>query len=104
MSKHTQGPWYAEFKYNRSRDAREWRIGPAVLDEDGNAMVTKFVAFVPYCCGPEQQPNAQLIAAAPEMLRLIQRLTSPYMAEPEYRMDAFIDASVLVDEILNGDD
>jgi hypothetical protein len=48
--------------------------------------------------------NARLMAAAPEMLRLIQRLTSPYMAEPQYRMDAFIDANEIVKQITQGDE
>ena len=53
--------------------------------------------------GMQWQANAKLIAAAPEMLRLIQRLTSSHMAETVYRMEAFIDVAELMKK-LNSDD
>ena len=89
--KHTLGPWKAIGDKIYSADKRQVAHVYALVHPD-NLNVMQSI------------PNAKLLAAAPEMLRLIQRLTSPYMAEPEYRMDAFIDANEIVNQILQGDD
>lgn len=101
--KHTPGPWAAdEFGY---------------INADGQQIADVHVYDSKDCmdCGQceghsaRNEPklpylaNARLMAAAPEMLRLIQRLTSPHMAEMEYRMEAFIDAAELINQ-LNSDD
>ena len=84
MSKHTFGLWTAgKHGYIYAGDDI---IGVAYVPEkkeDKAAIV---------------RANSKLMAAAPEMLRLIQRLTSPHMAEMEYRMEAFIDAAELINQ------
>ena len=100
MSKHTPGPWMAN---------EEGRISAGEI-EIGHAFEYE-LDYSDYCdchadCTNPPLPrlaNARLMAAAPEMLRLIQRLTSPHMAEMEYRMEAFIDAAELMNQ-LNSDD
>ena len=89
--KHTLGPWKAIGDKIYSADQRQVAHVYALVHPD-NLNVMQSI------------PNAKLLAAAPEMLRLIQRLTSPYMAEPQYRMDAFIDANEIVNQILQGND
>ena len=89
MSKHTFGPWTAgKHGYIYAGDEI---IGVAKVPEqkEDRAAIAR--------------ANSKLMAAAPEMLRLIQRLTSPQMAEMDYRMEAFIDAAELMNQ-LNSDD
>ena len=89
MSKHTFGPWKAgKHGYIYQGDDI---IGVAKVPEkkEDRAAIAR--------------ANSKLMAAAPEMLRLIQRLTSPHMAEMDYRMEAFIDAAELMNQ-LNSDD
>lgn len=96
MIKHTPGPWI--FDGREVVDSHDNTI--ALVNSLNQWNTTEGIV-------EEKMPweaNARLIAAAPEMLRLIQRLTSPYMAEPEYRMDAFIDANEIVKQITQGDD
>jgi hypothetical protein len=89
MSKHTFGPWRAgKHGYIYAGDDI---IGVANVPEKKDDKAATVRA------------NSKLMAAAPEMLRLIQRLTSPHMAEMEYRMEAFIDAAELINQ-LNSDD
>ena len=91
MSKHTPGPWKA--------------IGDKIYSADRRQVAHVYELVHPFDLNVmESIPNARLLAAAPQMLRLIQRLTSPYMAEPEYRMDAFIDANEIVKQITQEDD
>ena len=92
MSKHTPGPWHHD-EYGHIC-AGPQIIGIAYQFELDDSDHDELPCI----------PNARLLAAAPEMLRLIQRLTSPYMAEPEYRMDAFIDANEIAKQITQGDD
>jgi len=89
MSKHTFGPWRAG-KHGYIYQGEDI-IGVAKVPEkkEDRAAIAR--------------ANSKLMAAAPEMLRLIQRLTSPHMAEMDYRMEAFIDASELMNQ-LNSDD
>ena len=89
MSKHTFGPWHHDVYGHIC-------AGPEII---GIACEHELVDSDRLPC----QPNARLMAAAPDMLRLIQRLTSPHMAEMEYRMEAFIDAAELINQ-LNSDD
>lgn len=94
MSKHTLGPWRAtKDGYVKSGNITVGDAYHNSYDSRGSKIGT-----LPY------EANARLMAAAPEMLRLIQRLTSPYMAEPQYRMDAFIDANEIVKQITQGDE
>ena len=89
MSKHTFGPWRAgKHGYIYAGDEI---IGVANVPEkkEDRAAIAR--------------ANNKLMAAAPEMLRLIQRLTSPLMADMDYRMEAFIDAAELMNQ-LNSDD
>ena len=89
MSKHTFGPWKAgKHGYIYQGDDI---IGVAKVPEkkEDRAAIAR--------------ANSKLMAAAPDMLRLIQRLTSPHMADMDYRMEAFIDAAELMNQ-LNSDD
>lgn len=93
MSNHTFGPWKAtahgaiEYANGFVGEAYDYNPGFDAMEGDK----------LPHIA------NARLMAAAPEMLRLIQRLTSPHMAEMDYRMEAFIDAAELINQ-LNSDD
>jgi len=97
MSKHTQGPWIFEPEYNTVLNTDCSRtiayLLPGGFDEPEHDEVDWELL----------RANARLIAAAPEMLRLIQRLTSPHMAEPDYRAEALIDAYDLVKQLKNDD-
>ena len=89
MSKHTFGPWRAgKHGYIYAGDDI---IGVAYVPKkkDGKAGICR--------------ANSKLMAAAPEMLRLIERLTSPHMGDMAYRADAFIDAATLINELNNDD-
>ena len=89
MSKHTFGPWRAgKHGYIYAGDEIIGVSNVPEKKEDRAAIA---------------RANNKLMAAAPEMLRLIQRLTSPLMADMDYRMEAFIDAAELMNQ-LNSDD
>ena len=95
--KHTPGPWKTELRKDSPSDIPWYPIR--------NLLITAGTREYKINCNcAVDLANARLMAAAPEMLRLIQRLTSPYMAEPQYRMDAFIDANEIVKQITQGDD
>ena len=89
MSKHTFGPWRAgKHGYIYAGDDI---IGIASMPwkkEDRAAIC---------------RANGKLMAAAPDMLRMIQRLTSPHMADMAYRADAYIDALELMNQLNNDD-
>lgn len=93
MSEHTFGPWHTHGRFVVHVTKNE-KLNTIAEVHSISANGTKM----------PREANARLIAAAPEMLRLIQRLTSPHMAEPQYRMDAFIDANEIVKQITQGDD
>ena len=81
-----------------------WRAGKHGYIYQGDDIIG--VAYVPKKKEGKAaiaRANSKLMAAAPDMLRLIQRLTSPQMAEMDYRMEAFIDAAELMNQ-LNSDD
>ena len=72
MSKFTQGPW--------------------IIDTDGNGIYSDteeyqvaYISYINYNKNKEMQANARLIAAAPEMYRLLKELHAGYM---EYGMIA----------------
>ena len=63
MSGHTPGPWTA------TRNAHGWTIaGPAPLPDDYPAM---WLIAETVSDEPEDAPNAQLIAAAPDLLEAV---------------------------------
>ena len=64
MSKHTPGPWYATGKLTRYVEAR---IDGGLIQEVAACGPTK--ADGGY--GPQQEANARLIAAAPELLEAL---------------------------------
>jgi len=63
MSKHTPGPWIV---YDDSNDGKTNRIEIAALG--------KTVARIYYSVPEEDLPNAQLIAAAPDLLEVLKEL------------------------------
>ena len=66
MSKHTPGEWYTQQTLTSVGDEVSWAV---LCEKDLNA---GFV--VAMCYGPDAQPNARLIAAAPELLEVLDEL------------------------------
>ena len=89
MSKHTFGPWTAGKHGYIYQDEDIIGIAKVPEKKEDRAAIAR--------------ANAKLMAAAPEMFRVIQRLTSTYMADADYRADAYIDALELMNQ-LNSDD
>lgn len=77
MSKHTPGPWLVrEFAtYNRAV------VQPWVMDSIPDGPNGKVVANAIACCSltnPDCEANANLIAAAPELLDTLERIAREY--------------------------
>ena len=69
MSKHTPGPWEVSYKFGRSG-----LIGPVRTTNDYPvASVTGY-----YEVAGQTEPNARLIAAAPELLEALEKLLGLY--------------------------
>ncbi len=72
MSKHTPGPWYATGKLTRYVEAR---IDGGLIQEVAACGPTK--ADGGY--GPQQEANARLIAAAPDLLEALKELSRSFI-------------------------
>jgi hypothetical protein len=76
MSKHTPGPWTI------SKPMGPGNIG--IQSKDINAGGNWFVAELPNCPHEEAEGNAELIAAAPELLEAVQNLVLIFQTGNHY--------------------
>ena len=75
MSEHTPGPWIVEM--GKDRDY-------AILDKSGDMIATVWSAVFPE---PEDEPNARLIAAAPDLLEACEGAITFFKNEHDYGYD-----------------
>lgn len=71
-TKFTPGPW--EYDGNGRVDAVEFRKPTGHICEDGSEYIGGLVALPYHCGGATHEANARLIAAAPEMFAVLEKL------------------------------
>lgn len=84
MLKHTPGPWFA------MRTVAYWEVCP---QNAGNAGIPWTVCDVCPSAGGLQEANARLIAAAPEMLELLEEIVTN--ASKNYQGSTEIDPQII---------
>lgn len=81
--KHTPGPWTAQKeRFGKNGIFQEINIrGPVVLEESGHTFNPNFVATI------NNEANANLIAAAPEMLEALERAEVMLLSSKDAQSD-----------------
>lgn len=82
MSGHTPGPWFAIVRKSLGRTPTVDVVGPRKRGRAGPSVIVAWTGFDSCDVASDQwEPNARLIAAAPDLLAALRRLTA--LTDPE---------------------
>lgn len=94
MAKHTSGPWVVRFRMGHGGRIRCYRVGPehvADAAHGGICLYDDVTSLNPHASG-EQEANARLIAAAPDLLEAAENLENDDGSIPEHAWKLLQDA------------
>lgn len=91
--KHTQGPWHYDWTTKTNGVAQGWSVGPADKPLDQMDHIDPVLTIENDC--EEAEANAQLIAAAPELLEALEEFYNDVVKEVCSQGDGFTEEGLL---------